>query len=275
LVGTEIVAPALLVVSSDDFYARRREGMPRFKKAALVGCFLSAIAGPAGGWAREVFEVLLIPCNEALCGVSSETVFREGKVEVCDKGEVKVLLRGGPKDEGLCLEFQSWGSQERELVGDFRTDEEGDAEAEVGVLDVRGEMGLFLVTDCGESPLLVTGIVTHPGDSGDDDEGEEEDDGDHGGGGGEVEDPDDDGVPNGEDPDDDGDGISDLEDAHPDHPNYFDDVRAFDELRDAYRDRKRALKNEHGLALRELKEEQREEKKALADDYRERKGELR
>ncbi len=247
--------------------------MARFKKAALVGCFLSAIAGPAAGWAYEVFEVLLIPCNEALCGMSSETVFREGKVEVGDKGEVKVVLRHGPVNEGMCLEFQPWGSQERELVGDFRTDEEGDAEAEVGVLDVRGEMGLFLVTDCAESALLVTGIVTDPGDSGDDDEVDDEDEGDHGGG--HPDDPDDDGVPNDDDPDDDGDGISDVEDAHPDHPNHFDDVHTSSDLRDAYRNRKRALQSEHSLALRELKEEQREEKKALVDDYRERKGELR
>lgn len=248
--------------------------MPRLKKAALVACFAGAIASPAGGWASDVFEVSLIPCNEALCGMPSETVFREGKVEVGDEGGVEVVLRHGPPNESLCLEFQPWGSQARELVGDFHTDEEGNAEAEVGVLDVCGEMGLFLVTDCSENALLVTGILTHPEDSGDDDEVDDEDEGDHGGNG-DLEDPDDDGVPNDEDPDDDGDGISDVEDAHPDNPNHFDDVHTSSDLRAAYRDRKRTLKTDHSRALQELKEEQREEKRELADDYRERNGELR
>jgi len=224
----------------------------------------------------EVLEVTLIPCNEALCGVTADVVLRKGKVEVSWGGEVEIDLRRGPEDAGLCLDFQPWGTDERVLVGDFNTNEDGNAHAEVGVLDVTAEMGLFIVTDCADRSLLVTGFTTHPRTGGDDDE--EVGDGDGEGDDDEVdnpEDPDDDGILDIDDPDDDNDGIPDDEDANPGNPNLFDNVHNPSQLKAAFRKEKGELKNDYRTTLRSLKDQHRSEKKELSDDFRKRKQALR
>ena len=263
--------------------------------------FLISIFFSIPAFAGEVFEISLIPCTETLCGSASTATLREGKVEVSEKGGVKVEIELGPVNADLCVIFEPIGGVSSP-IGSLTTDAEGGAEKEVGLLAAQGTMGLFVLTDCTEQPgrLFVSAFSTtvvdadndgipDSKDSDDDNDGipdrkdpdddndgvsdqdEDEVDNDQDNIPGNA-DPDDDndGIPDESDPDDDNDGIPDISDADPDDANVFDDVDSKEELGTAFASERRALQKDMKADQKVLKNEFKQDLEDLKGDFKDR-----
>jgi hypothetical protein len=204
----------------------------------------------------EVFEVTLIPCTVVLCGADGLATLEEGEVEVSATGKVKVEIEGSSLvNTILRVTFQPIGGAEV-LIGTLTTDETGDAEARVGVLEVLNTMGLFFITDeTGVTRHFATGFSTNPG-------GDPDDDGD-------VDDDDDGDV------DDDDDGVVDEDDANPNSANMFDGTKTDSELSKTYKEKVKAQKTKTGAQIQGLKNGLAETLKAIKEDFDKRKKSLK